>query len=200
MAASVAPPTAATPLRDVDAARADPRRVLLLKAADAAPFAFIGAMWINQLASAAAVAARRACGEGSRAVGLAREAAYGAFLVMAALLPLAHQRMVVKLNSKSRFVDFSGWIVHQRLRFVPALIGLRRDGRVAFASVPVLVIFCCCGLILASLLIRWLAPPKGSGLEMLGAGLCDLGSFLSSVTMCSVILPNLIILLRASAT
>ncbi|KAF8702011.1 hypothetical protein HU200_033349 [Digitaria exilis] len=148
MAVSAASPAATTPPRDVDAARADPRRLLLLKAADAAPFAFIGAMWINQLASAASVAARRACGEGSRAVGLAREAAYGAFLVMAALLPLAHQRMVIKLNSKIEqlLIDLSLdlWIIFPVGSFSAVVLCLRSSASVGMAAL--LLLRCLCWL------------------------------------------------------
>ncbi|RCV31061.1 hypothetical protein SETIT_6G146200v2 [Setaria italica] len=201
MADSTAPAAATTPLlappATVDQPRApaagemDALRGLLPAGDDAAPLAIVAAMWANQAASGAAVAARWVRGEGSRAVVLAEQASYAAFVAMGLLLPLAYQRLAHRFN-----VAHAAPPAQQarERRSVPARVGLGQDGRLTPG--PLLVILFCCML----MAVHWLVPAKGSCFEKVSTGLGDLGTIFASVTLCWVILPNLaIILLRAPA-
>lgn len=89
-AAAVAP----APHQAPPPARTTALRGHLAWVADVVLLAYCAASWVNLAAIGVAIAARRVCGDDSRAAAAAKKAAETAFIVMAMLIPVASPRFV----------------------------------------------------------------------------------------------------------
>ncbi|CAL5002150.1 unnamed protein product [Urochloa decumbens] len=189
-AAAATPPQALVPAPPArrGAGAAAPRGRLEL-AADALLCCFTGAMLVCFASCAAFMAARRACGRGSRAAAVAEELFLWSLLVGALLLPLADlAQQLLELfrrrNNEARVAPQVGGGARGRQD------ALRRSG-----TAPVFFVsFMCMNV---GLLMRTLAPAKDSYMATAGYIVGDVGCFLHSVAFCFLLYQELLVQLRS---
>ncbi|CAL5006339.1 unnamed protein product [Urochloa decumbens] len=188
-AAAATPPQALVPapLARRGAGAAAPRGRLKL-AADALLCCFTGAILVCNASGAVFMAARRACGMGSRAAAIAEELFFRAFLAMALLLELT----VLAQLLLELFVGCN------EARVVPVGEGGRGRQDALRRSVNAPVFFVSFVYMTVGMLMLILAPGKESYIASVGYMVGDVGCFLYSVAFsCLVVYPHLLVQLRS---
>ncbi|CAL5006340.1 unnamed protein product [Urochloa decumbens] len=188
-AAAATPPQALVPAPPArrGAGAAAPRGRLEL-AADALLCCFTGAMLVCFASCAAFMAARGACGRGSRAAAVAEELFLWSLLVGVLLLPLADL-------AQQLFVLFGRRNNEARVALVGGGARGRQDALRRSGTVPVFFVSLVCMAV--GLLVRTLVPAKDSYMATAGYIVGDVGCFLHSVTFCFVLYPELLVQLRS---
>ncbi|KAF0899120.1 hypothetical protein E2562_013355 [Oryza meyeriana var. granulata] len=187
-------------LQEMWASVPETARRLLALAADVAVYSFIAAMWLNNAANAAAIFSRWACGEDSPAVAAAMKVFKASLLAMGAFVPFASPLLIWRsFGPPTERRESGGGAAKAQAASVQRR---RRDGTGAcrreegsYGPVALFSVVFAWWVVIVGVLLRDLAPEKGSCQHKVGSVLTDIGGFANSAMLCFVSAPNMVIFL-----